>query len=196
MPIARSLCINYPFDPLVYENTYQYQFLFGDAFLVVPITSLEKTKKLYFPKGDWYDVYRDVVIHGGTIIEKEFPSYEIPLYARASSIIPMQHKVQSTKEPAGDTLFLHVYYGNEKNVFAWYDDDGSSLKYQKGDYCLRNIEFNPQLKKLVMSAHQGTFKSGFKWVKFILHGFPETGENGSGTESRKQTAIRCIGEYG
>ena len=32
MPVARSLCVNDPFDARVYGNSYQYEFLFGDSF--------------------------------------------------------------------------------------------------------------------------------------------------------------------
>ncbi|MBK7030174.1 MAG: hypothetical protein IPH45_13635 [Bacteroidales bacterium] len=39
IPIARSLCINSPFDDKVYDPLYQYQFLCGNALLVVPVTS-------------------------------------------------------------------------------------------------------------------------------------------------------------
>ena len=173
MPLTRSLCIHYPFDPLVYNNLYQFQYLFGDAFLVVPMTSQDKSKRIYFPPGTWYDLYHDIPIEGGKELEQSFPGYELPLYVKESSIIPMQRKVQSTKESNGDTLYLHVYNGKLKNSFVWYDDDGASLQYQAGDFCKRNIEFDPVNKRLDISAQEGHFKPTYKFIQIILHGFDE-----------------------
>ncbi|MBI1781081.1 MAG: DUF4968 domain-containing protein [Sphingobacteriales bacterium] len=110
MPVARSLCINYPFDDKVFDNTYQYQFLFGDALMVAPVTTKENNKKVYLPKGEWYDLFTDELIQGEKEIQKETPIYQIPVFAKASSIIPMQSLIQSTKEKPSDTLFIHIYW--------------------------------------------------------------------------------------
>jgi alpha-glucosidase len=132
MPIARSLCINYPHDSKVYDNTYQYQFMFGDALLVVPVTTEEKSKKIYLPAGEWYDVFTEEITNGEKEFNKECPIYQIPLFIKSSSIIPLQKLVQSVKDNPGDTIFVHVYNGREKNSFEWYEDAGDGQEYQKG----------------------------------------------------------------
>lgn len=177
MPVARSLCINYPFDNKVYDNIYQYEFLFGDALMVVPVTTQELNKKIYLPKGEWFNLYTDEVMNGEKEWMQPVPIYQLPLYIKASSIIPMQSLVQSTKEKPSDTLFLQVYNGNDKNVFVYYEDDGSSMGYQKGDYCKRNIEFNPGKRQLLITKQEGTFNSIFKYVQIIFHGFGTMPDN-------------------
>ena len=172
MPIARSLCINYPHDDKVYDNTYQYQFLFGDAMMVVPLTSEDKMKNIYLPAGDWYDVYNDELVNGGKSFNKEVPIYKIPLYAKASAIIPMQTLVQSTKEKPSDTLDIHIFYGSEKNSFVYYEDDGSSMDYMQNKSCKRNIVFDPANKQIIFSKQEGDYVSTFKKAQLILHGFP------------------------
>ena len=171
MPVARSLCINDPFDDKVYDNLYQYQFLFGNAMMVVPVTTEEKSKKIYLPKGAWYDLFSDEKIEGGKEVTREIPIYKIPLFVKASSIIPMQTIVQSAREKSSDTLFVHIYNGKEKNSFELYEDDGNSLAYKNGNYCKRKIEFDPVHRQIIFSKEQGDFMSVFKKIQLIFHGF-------------------------
>ena len=103
--------------------------------------------------------------------------YQLPIYVKSSSIIPMQKSVQSTKDNAGDTLFVHIYNGDNSNAFDWYEDDGATMNYLKQDYCLRKIEFDPQKKQIRFESQEGKFKTSFHFVKFILHGFSESNPN-------------------
>jgi len=171
LPIQRSLSINYAFDDKIYDNNYQYEFLFGDDILVVPLISSEKSKKIYLPQGDWYNLFSDEKINGAKEITDDFPSYKLPIYIKASAIIPMQSLVQSTKEKSSDTLFLHIYNGTEKNVFTYYEDAGNGFNYKQNEYCKRTIEFNPPGKKVIITKQEGAFNSNFKKIQLIFHGF-------------------------
>jgi alpha-glucosidase len=171
MPVARSLCINYPFDDKVYDNIYQHQFLFGDNILVAPVTTQEANKKLYLPKGKWYNLYNDELLKGEQELTKAFPIYEIPLYAKASAIIPMQSIVQSTKELPTDTLFIHVFNGDEKNTFTYYEDDGATMKYQQQEYCKKQLIFNPAQRQFIIQQQEGKYASHFRHLQIIFHGF-------------------------
>jgi len=173
MPIARSLCINYPHDPKIYDNIYQYQFLFGSGILVVPVTPQEKIKKIYLPKGEWYNLYTDELLHGEQELMETVPAYQIPLYVKASGIIPMESLRQSTKDKPSDTLSIHIYNGSEQNTFTYYEDDGNSFAYKTGSYCKRNIVFDPLKKQILFTPQEGSYRSGFKKLRLILHGFPE-----------------------
>lgn len=173
IPVVRSLSIGNPFDEKVFDAMYQYQFLCGDAFLVVPVTSKENSKSVYLPEGKWFDLFSDELLDGNQEFTVEVPVYQIPLYVKASSIIPMQSLIQTTKEKPSDTLFVHIYQGDEVNQFEYYEDDGSSLNYQKGDFHKRIIAFDPVKKQIQFSKAEGSFVSGFKTVKCILHGFTD-----------------------
>jgi alpha-glucosidase len=173
MPVQRSLCIDYPFDDKVYDNNYQYQSLFGDNMLVVPLTGSEKSKKIYLPQGDWYDVYFDKNISGPKEFTQDAPNYQLPVFIKASAIIPTQSLIQSTKEKPSDTLYLHIYNGTEKNSFTYYEDAGNGFGYKQTEYCKRLIEFNPADKKIIISKQEGSFNSKFKNIQLIFHGFGE-----------------------
>ena len=179
MPIVRSLSINDPFDDKVYDPLYQYQFLFGNHILVVPVTTAEKQKRLYLPKGDWFNLYTDERIHGNIELQVEVPSYQLPLYIKGSSIIPVQSLVQSTKESPSDTLVLHLYNGTESNSFTYYEDAGDGWSYQKGSYCKRTMHLNPLQNQLQITKQEGSFRSRYKKIQLVLHGF----------ESRKSVVL-------
>jgi alpha-glucosidase len=188
IPIVRSLCINDPFDELVYDHLYQYQFMCGDAILVIPVTPTEKTKKFYLPEGKWYDLLTDEIKGGNQELARECKNFEIPLFVKASSVIPMQSLIQSTKQKPSDTLFLHIYNGDEMNVFEYYEDDGSTMDYQKGEFYKRTITFDPQKKQVVFSAAEGSYASSFKAIKCIFHGFE--GEMESVSVNEEKVAVK------
>jgi alpha-glucosidase len=171
MPVVRSLCIDNPFDSLVYDNLYQYQFLCGDAILVVPVTCAEKSKKFYLPEGKWYDLYSDELIEGKKELVQECRIYEIPLFIKASSVIPMQSLVQSTKQEPSDTLFVHIFNGDDPYIFEYYEDDGSTMDYLDGVFYKRTITFDPGKKEVIFSKPDGSYTSNFKIIKCIFHGF-------------------------
>lgn len=173
MPISRSLCIDNPFDSKVYSTNYQYQFLFGDAFLIAPLTSKELSKVIYFPESNWYNIYSDAVISGNQELLQNFPMYNLPLYVKESSIVPLQSVTQSTKEKPTEVLYLHVYNGTIENQFQYYEDDGTTLNYENKMFYKRMIQFNPKDKSLVLSNVEGNYVSNFKKIKVILHGFAD-----------------------
>lgn len=174
MPIARSLCINYPYDDKVYDNTYQHQFLFGADIMIVPVTATEQNKRIYLPKGEWYNIYTEGKLAGEKEWKEELSSFQLPVFVRASSIIPMQGVVQSTKDQPSDTLQLHIYDGMETNSFTYYEDEGDGFGYKEKNYCKRQIAFSPNQRKLIIEKQDGFFTSKFKKIQVVFHGFDGT----------------------
>ena len=139
--------------------------------MVTPVTSKESSKKVYLPKGEWYDLFTNELMTGEKEIQKETPIYQIPVFVKASSIIPMQSLVQSAKEKPADTLFIHIYNGRENNQYVYYEDAGDGFEYKQGVYCKKIIDFNPSEKKIILGKQEGSFTSKFTQLKFIFHGF-------------------------
>lgn len=175
MPIARSLCMNYPLDDKIYTSPYQYQFLFGPSMMVIPVTPSEQNKKIYLPAGDWYNLYSDKKITGPAEWTEEFPLHQLPIFIKESAIIPQQSLSQSAAEKPGDTLFVHVYNGKTDNRFVWYEDDGRSLTYQQGNFYQREIAWQPTNSILKISAASGAYASTFKKICFVFHAMDLSG---------------------
>jgi alpha-glucosidase len=190
MPVGRSLSIDSPFDANVYSPQFQYEFLFGPALLVNPMTSKEEEKSTYLPAGQWFDLFTDERLEGGRVIRAEYAGHRIPIFAKASAIIPMQGKVQSTRDDPGPVLYVHVFNGTERNEFVIYDDDGETLNYRKGQFCKRVITFDPSTRQLSFSRPEGKFSSPFRKIQVILHGFGAVSGatvNGVATTVRSRT---------
>jgi alpha-glucosidase len=175
LPINRSLAIDYSYQENIYKEDFQNQYLFGENIMVAPFKSTDTSGKIYLPKGDnWYDLYTDKEFEGGQVTDAKLTLDRLPLYIKAGSVIPMQSLVQSTAEMPTDTLVVQVYNGNKSSSFTYYEDDGESYKYQKGDFYKRVIKFNPADKTIEFSKVDGTFASKFKYVKILFHGSKDT----------------------
>jgi len=173
LPVMRSLAIDYTFDPKVLYADYQNQYEFGDSFMIAPFESTKEYGDVYFPKGTWYDLYNDKQQTGKQDKIIPLSINKLPVYVKGGSIIPMQSLIQSTAEQPVDTLFVHIYNGSTANHFVYYEDDGKSFNYQKGDFYKRLITFDPATHKIVFEAAEGDYKSHFKHIKLILHGFDQ-----------------------
>ncbi|MBC9911061.1 TIM-barrel domain-containing protein [Chitinophaga varians] len=171
MPVMRTLALQNTFDPQVYDTRFQNQYQFGDAYMIAPFESTKEFGSIYFPKGQWYNLYTDAVTTGGQDMITPLNIKTLPVYVKESSIVPMQSLVQSTREKPADTLFLHLYKGSQPNTFVYYEDDGESFSYEKGDYYERTITYDPAQQTLTLQKPQGSYSSQFHHIKLILHGF-------------------------
>jgi alpha-glucosidase len=168
MPVSRSLAIDYTFDPFIYSDPYQNQYLFGPSLLVIPAESYKQFIKAYFPEGAWYSLYTDSIQAGGTeeIIDnsKEY----LPVYVKAGSILLMQESTSNLlKQQTVETLEIHIYPGGNME-FDYYEDDGETYRYLDGQNLTR--KFKLQEKKLHISDSCGSHHSHFKnWIVYV-HG--------------------------
>jgi Alpha-glucosidases, family 31 of glycosyl hydrolases len=168
MPVLRSLAIDYTHDDAVYKPDFQNQYQFGPALLVMPQTSQQAFAKVYFPQGEWYNLYTDQLQQGATEQLIELSNDLLPVYVKSGSIIPMQSLVQHTGEQPSDTLTLHIYNGAHPTEFNYYEDDGSTYAYEQGQYYRRLIRFDPVNRKITLEKVNGISK--FNFIKLALHG--------------------------
>lgn len=190
MPVSRSLSIDHPFDANVFKPDFQYEFLFGPGLLVNPMTSKEQAKSTYLPAGAWYDVFTDERLDGGRVVTADYAGHRLPIFAKASAIIPMHGTVQSTRDDPGPVLYVHVFNGSERNEFVYYDDDGETLNYRKGQYRKRVITFDPAAKQLTFARPEGNYAARFRRIKLILHGFESVaGATVNGAEAAVQSQV-------
>lgn len=171
LPIIRSLAIENTFDPEVYKIDFQNQFCLGNAFMIAPVVSTASTAKIYFPQNNWYDLYNDSIESGSKEKLIELTMKKLPVYIKESSIIPMQTLVQTTTEMPEDTLVLHIYKGAIPNTYTYYEDDGISFDYEKGNFYKRDINYEPSNNSITLEKTTGQASSKFKYILLVLHGF-------------------------
>jgi alpha-glucosidase len=131
MPIMRALWLHHADDPTAVARGDEY--LWGRDILVAPV--VEKgatTRRVYLPRGKWFDFWKEEVVDGCREIDRAVDLSTTPLYVRAGAVVPMDPVRQYTDERVTDPTTLVVYPGADSES-TWYEDDGKSFDYRRGD---------------------------------------------------------------
>jgi alpha-glucosidase/alpha-D-xyloside xylohydrolase len=154
MPVMRALWLHYPDDPRAVACGDEY--LFGKNLLVAPV--VEKgaaTRRVYLPKGSWYDFWTNELIKGGREISRDVDLEIIPLYVRAGSIVPLGPVKQHTNEAVEQPLCILIYPGAD-NSFLLYEDDGISFNQRKGAWMGVPMTWNDAQRALTLDLAPGS----------------------------------------
>ncbi len=117
MPLSRHLALAYPDDPAAVLR--QDEFMFGPDLLAAPVIEEgARERELYLPGGDWIDLWQALgygpergdfdiaaapaVVPGGRELTVPAPIDELPLFARAGTILPLLPEDVDTLAPEGD----------------------------------------------------------------------------------------------
>ena len=164
LPIMRALWLHYPDDPTAVARGDQY--LWGRDILVAPVVEKGATsRRLYLPKGTWYDFWTEQRVEGGQTIERAVDLGTMPLYVRAGAVIPMGPVKQYTEEPSDEPMTLVVYPGTD-GVSSLYEDDGHSFDYRTGLFSRSAGPSDGPTDRSRPSEHF--------WQAFVVIGGPET----------------------
>ena len=140
------------------------------------------------PPGNWYELFPGKKHSGDKEVYVDCPLHILPVFVKESAIIPSQVTIQNTAQQTSSQLILHVYNGEESSEFDYYEDDGSTYDYKKGDHYLRKFRFDGNSKSIILEEAHGSFPSRFEEVQLVLHGFSEDQVfklNGSPLETKK-----------
>ena len=140
-PIVRAMFIDFPDEEVNYTPAVNYQFMFGENFLVAPIYENVKMDEngndvrnnIYLPKGEkWIDYYTGEVYDGGYFLHNfDAPIWKLPVFVRAGAIIPMAKPSNNIKEYDPSYRAFDIYpYG--QTSFTLVEDDGYSIDYRQG----------------------------------------------------------------
>jgi alpha-glucosidase/alpha-D-xyloside xylohydrolase len=153
LPIMRALWLHYSDDPSAVARGDQY--LWGRDILVAPVTEKEAaSRRLYLPRGRWYDFWTEERVEGGREIDRPVDLWTMPLYVRAGAVIPMGPVKQYTGEKTGGALTLTVYPGADGGITV-YEDDGSSFNYRKGEWMKLEAAWKDAERRLTLRLVEG-----------------------------------------
>jgi alpha-glucosidase len=149
VPMLRSFPLQEPADPA--SSRIDDQYFVGDDLLVAPLFNDAGDRKVYLPRGLWYDFFDDRPPEAGSreIERNAVPLDRLPVYVRAGAVIPLGPVMQYTAEKPIDPLSVHVYsFGagetaadTQKSEFALYEDDGRSNDYRTGKFQRTKLSF-------------------------------------------------------
>jgi len=166
-PVMRAMFLEFPEDEKTYSLSDQY--MYGPSFLVAPVTLPgARARSVYLPAGTWTEFWTDKQIQGGRWITASAPLEQIPLFLREGAIVPMAPKMQYAGEKPADPLTLHIYPGSSASSYRLYDDDGSSYKYEQGEFSFLPMEFIPGKESVLkVGPREGKF-SGMITPSYLI----------------------------
>lgn len=155
LPLIRGMYLEFPEE----ENAYRFpgQYMFGDAFIVSPITqagtgeSKIVRKKVWVKGGTYYHFFSGEKYEDGSIAEIESALDTFPVLVKGGVPIPMQPYSRRMTSEVLNTLILRIYPG-EKGEFTLYEDDGISEAYQNGNYLKTTLHYQKDGNEISVSV--------------------------------------------
>ncbi len=154
LPIMRALWLHHPDDPAAAARGDEY--LWGRDILVAPVTEKgATTRRVYLPRGTWYDFWTSERVQGGREIDRAVDLETMPLYVRAGAIVPMGPVKQYTADKVDGPLAVAVYPGAD-GAFELFDDDGRSFDYERGAWTGLQFRWTDAARRLSVSLAPGS----------------------------------------
>lgn len=147
-----GMYFDYPKNPESFEYSNE-QYMYGSSMLFAPITDAASdgngmegiaSKKVWIPKGLWYDYFSGEKIQGPTEILVSKSIDEFPLFVKEGAIIPMAEYMDYTGQKPLNKLIIECYQPSKisNSSFRLYEDDGKTLAYKEDKFRWTDIEYN------------------------------------------------------
>ena len=167
---VHPLYYDYPESAEAYTFTNEYAF--GDSLIAAPVTvqsnadSSLANESVWVPKGEWIEWPTGRHLTGPATVSHNFAIDEIPVYAKAGSIIPMAPKMPYTSALPLDPLIIQVFPGSTRQGYTYtlYEDAGDDREYRKDVAAYTKIAANEVdgVTTIAISPVQGEFKGMLK----------------------------------
>jgi alpha-glucosidase/alpha-D-xyloside xylohydrolase len=154
LPMMRSLWLHYPGDRAAAARGDQ--FLWGRDVLVSPV--VEKgaaNRRLYLPKGTWFDYWTEERMDGGREIDRAVDLETMPLHVRSGAILPLAPVREFVDQAVPEPMTVVVYPGTD-GAFTMYEDDGRSFAYRKGAFLKLAMAWRDATRQLSLRVAPGS----------------------------------------
>lgn len=135
------------------------QYIAGEYLLIAPLFAGQTQRKVVLPKGNWYDFYTGKYVGNGETITVSPGLDRIPVFVKDGAIIPLMEPLLHAPT-AGQKMNLEIrHYGKADGFYRFYDDDGETYDYERGEYTWRDIRVTRdrkgRLKGSISKAERG-----------------------------------------
>ncbi|HWZ03848.1 MAG TPA: glycoside hydrolase family 31 protein [Mucilaginibacter sp.] len=152
----------------------QDEFTYGDKILICPVLEPgSESRKVYLPKGKWYNFWNNQVVEGGKEIVVLTPLETIPIFVKAGSVIPEYPVMQYVGEKEIEEVKLNVYFSDyEVNSFL-FEDYGETFAYEQDIYLEKKFVVNGSRNKLtIQQSMEGLYTPRYENYEFNIIGLP------------------------
>ena len=192
MPVMRHLALNYPKDHRA--TGIEDQFMFGPSLLVSPVLKPGATSRsLYLPKGKWVNFWQAIAyrekdgsfnlgkartVGGGRQIKVNAPLNQIPLMAKAGSLLPLLPANTDTLAPYAKSAYtglddnrgkLHLIALPRGFTSTGYLEDGRIVSAEGHGNWLLQVGGGGKVK-LDLDASMKTLKRPFSPASVLVNG--------------------------
>jgi alpha-glucosidase/alpha-D-xyloside xylohydrolase len=149
----RALWLHDPDDPAAVARGDEY--LWGGDILVAPVVEQgASSRRLYLPRGAWYDFWTEQRLEGGREIDRPVDLATMPLYVRAGAVLPLGPVRQYAEQPSDEPITLVAYPG-ASGTSTLYEDDGLSFDHRTGEWMRIAMAWDDASRQLSLSLAGG-----------------------------------------
>lgn len=192
MPLLQPMFFKYPDD--IKCNPLEYQFFYGPAVMVAPVTGDNSTTgRHYLPNDIFYDFYTHETVQGkGDMVEMDVPYTDIPLYYQGGNIIAQRSDwANTTTELRKKNFSVVIAPGSDGTASgSLYLDDGVSIEQAATSY----IKFNYSEKGVFSMTGSFGYDAGVSIESIIVLG-SQSSHTGSSKQVLIHEPIPLTGEY-
>ena len=159
VPPFRALVVDYPDD----KNTYDVwdEYMIGDNVLAAPLADSASTRKVYLPKGNWYDYNTNKLYAGGQSYEIATGLEQIPIFIKEGTILPIAKPVEFVSPSTTFDITCYVY-GKNAATAQLFEDDGITFNFENNNFSLLDLQWQNNKGKVVQ---KGQYKSRLYNIK-------------------------------
>ena len=170
--ICRPMYYDYPEADEAY--TCKTQYMYGDNFLVAPITTPMDRQGLshvsvWLPAGsDWFEMCTGQYFKGGQTIDRSFTLKQYPVYAKVGCILP-RFAGKNNQSVTEEDIFIHVIPSAGHAEGQMYEDAGNDQDYAN-HFATTAFSFDAAsgVSTLTIGARQGQYDGMSATRAFIV----------------------------
>ncbi|KGX89969.1 alpha-glucosidase [Pontibacillus halophilus JSM 076056 = DSM 19796] len=169
------------YEPLLTPTFYYFQddgrtfeendeFMVGEDLLIANVMEKgQSVRDVYLPANanGWYDMNGGNFYEGGQTVSVSAELTEIPMFAVGGSAFPIRDGEISftNKEDNSRGVIVYPHQGKGNRQFRFYEDDGESMEYTKGNYAFLSVELETTLDSVTVKVNwEGSYQPPFSEV--------------------------------
>jgi alpha-glucosidase len=138
LPMWRGLMIPFPDDARAW--TLLDEVMLGDGLLLAPVMSEgANSRSVYLPEGRWYPWAGGAPLSGPSTVMADAPLGEMPVYARAGTLVPSYPKGVMTLVHGSAQVPDPSFVGDDRTIYAFLGESGHFTEISGLDYALETI---------------------------------------------------------
>ncbi|MEL6986460.1 MAG: glycoside hydrolase family 31 protein, partial [Bacteroidota bacterium] len=195
--VRKAIELRYRILPYIYTSFYQYhkfgtpmlqpicfldqedrethsradEFMLGNHMLSAPVLSPgARSRKMYLPKGRWYDYWTGKAAEGGKEHEILTPADKTILLIKAGAVIPHYPVMQYVGESSIESLSLHVYDVEGSETSFLYEDANDGFGYKNDQYNYKQFDVaGDHATSKITQSNKGSFDPEYATYSIIFH---------------------------